>query len=136
MNKTFLAFFVESCLFMAATMVALWVLIFSAWNSGVIGAAQASLIVWSFQMAWSAAIYMVATPLVRYAADMPFRNYHFGSVFLGLCLSVFTTAQLIRVEGLSFKQTSVYLLLPPLMVLVALAIKTVKGKGEVSRKLV
>lgn len=136
MSKTFFAFFAESCLSMAAAMVALWVLIFSAWKSGTLGAAQASLIIWSFQVAWSAAIYMVAVPLVRYMTNMTFRNYHFGSVFLGLCLSVFTTAQLLRVEGLSFKQTSVYLILPPLMVLLALVIKTMKGKGEVNRKLV
>lgn len=131
MNKTFCAFFIESCLFMAAAMIGMWVLIFSAWKSGIVGTAQASLIIWSFQMAWSGAIYMTTVPVVRYMANMPFRTYHYGSVFTGLCLSVFTTAQLIRVEGLSFKQTSVYLFLPPLMVILALAIKTMKGKGSV-----
>jgi hypothetical protein len=133
MNKTFFAFFIESCLAIAFAMVGTGVLFFLLWKVGVLGTSQASLIIWGFQMAFSGAIYMVGVPVTRYMTNLTVRIYHYPSIFVGLCVSIFTASNLLRINALEFRSISICLIVPPLIVILALAKKTMENKRQGSR---
>lgn len=93
------ATFIEVCFLLGVAMTILWVVILVMWKLNVFDLENAyvrSLILWSFKMGFSGAVYMVIAPAVRYGLNMAVRSYHCICIFLGLCILTFTGSNLTR----------------------------------------
>ena len=130
MKKVVVAWTLESSFWIGTIMMLTGAGIIGLWKLEFLGQAQQSLIFWGFQMALSGGLYMVAIPVARYTANIVLRNYHYPLAFVGLCVSAYTAASLWRVDELTFRNMSMFLLVPPLIFAIAVAVRIVKAKSK------
>jgi hypothetical protein len=126
MGTTFRNFFLEYCFRVGSIMVGLWVLIDILYEGGIFGHQQLQFILWGYQLGVSGGAYMVVMTLLRYTTDTArVRVYHVIGTFAGLCIATYAGATLWHINELLFKQAcTLFLLIPPLVVFLTLALKT------------
>ncbi len=98
-KKVLQATFIEVCFLLGITMTILWGVILAMWKLNALDLENTyirSLILWSFKMGFSGAVYMVIAPVVRYGLDVAVRSYHYVGIFFGLGILTFTGSNLTR----------------------------------------